>query len=295
MSFDVILESLLQPLRYDFMMKAMATGVFVCSVCAVLSCFIVLKGWALIGDAMSHAILPGVIFAYIIGVPMALGAIVSGVTCVMIAGAAQNLTTVKPDALLGISFTGFLGMGMILLVATPGNVHFMHILFGNLLGIETSVLIQTVIIGTLTLLVVLIMRKDLVLFCFDPCQASVIGLSPARLELILLVLVAATAVTALQVTGIVLVVAMLIAPGCIGFLLTQRFYPMLLVSVSSAVIATVVGTFTSFWLNGETGATIVLVQASLFLLAFLFAPRNGLLRRNNYRPGVDDKVSRKPG
>lgn len=294
MNFDVILESLLQPLRYDFMLKAMATGVFVCSVCAVLSCFIVLKGWALIGDAMSHAILPGVIFAYIIGVPMALGAIVSGVACVMIAGAARNMTTVKPDALLGISFTGFLGVGMILLVATPGNVHFMHILFGNLLGIEISVLIQTVIIGTLTLLAVLIMRKDLILFCFDPCQASVIGLSPARLELILLVLVAATAVTALQVTGIVLVVAMLIAPGCIGFLLTRRFYPMLLVSVLSAVTATVVGTFASFWLNGETGAIIVMVQAVLFLLAFLFAPRNGMLRRNNSHTKGDDKVSGKP-
>ncbi|QDY44349.1 metal ABC transporter permease [Candidatus Pantoea soli] len=278
MSFDVILTSLLQPLQYGFMLKAMATGAFVCSVCAVLSCFIVLKGWALIGDAMSHAILPGVIFAYIIGVPMAVGAIVSGVACVMIAGAVRNLTTVKPDALLGISFTGFLGVGMILLVATPGNVHFMHILFGNLLGIETNVLIQTLIIGTLTLLTVLVMRKDLILFCFDPCQASVIGLSPVRLELLLLMLVAGTAVTALQVTGIVLVVAMLIAPGCIGFLLTRRFYPMLLVSVLSAIIASVVGTFASFWFNGETGATVVLVQAALFLLAFLFAPKNGLLQ-----------------
>ena len=294
MSFDVILGLLLQPLRYDFMLKAMATGIFVCSVCAVLSCFIVLKGWALIGDAISHAILPGVIFAYVIGVPMALGAIVSGVACVMIAGAARNLTTVKPDALLGISFTGFLGLGMILLVATPGNVHFMHILFGNLLGIETSTLIQTVIIGTLTLLVVLVMRKDLILFCFDPCQASVTGLSPVRLELILLVLVAATAVTALQVTGTVLVVAMLIAPGCIGFLLTRRFYSMLLVSVLSAVAATIVGTFASFWLNGATGATIVLVQAALFMLAFLFAPRNGLVQRSKQSSRGGDKKSRKP-
>jgi len=279
MTFEVFLTSLLQPLQYGFMLKAMATGVFVCSVCAVLSCFIVLKGWALIGDAMSHSILPGIIFAYIIGVPMAIGAIVSGVACVMMAGAARNITMVKPDALLGISFTGFLGVGMILLVATPGNIHFMHILFGNLLGIEKDVLIQTIIIGSLTLLIILIKRNDLILFCFDPCQASVIGLSPARLELFLLVLVAATAVTALQVTGIVLVVAMLIAPGCIGFLLTQRFYPMLLVSVSSAIISTVAGTFASFWLNGETGATIVLVQASLFVLAFLFAPKNGLLHR----------------
>lgn len=279
MTFDVFITSLLQPLQYGFMLKAMATGVFVCSVCAVLSCFIVLKGWALIGDAMSHSILPGIIFAYIIGIPMVVGAVASGVACVMIAGATRNLTTVKPDALLGISFTGFLGVGMILLVATPSNIHFMHILFGNLLGIEENVLIQTVIIGTITLLTVLIKQKDLILFCFDPCQASVTGLSPARLELFLLVLVAATAVTALQVTGIVLVVAMLIAPGCIGFLLTQRFYPMLFVSVASAMIATIVGTFASFWLNGETGATIVLVQAGLFVLTFLFAPGSGLLKR----------------
>lgn len=278
MNFDLFFTSLLQPLQYDFMLKAMATGVFVCTVCAVLSCFIVLKGWALIGDAMSHSVLPGVIFAYILGIPMAAGAIASGVACVMIAGAARNLTTVKPDALLGISFTGFLGVGMILLVATPSNIHFMHILFGNLLGIEASVLNQTIIIGTLTLLTVLVRRKDLILFCFDPCQASVIGLSPARLELLLLVLVAATAVAALQVTGIVLVVAMLIAPGCIGALLTRRFYPMLFVSVLSAIIATIVGTFTSFWLNGETGATIVLVQAIIFLVVFLFAPPNGLFR-----------------
>lgn len=273
------LDAAVEPLRYGFMLKAMAVGVFVCAACAVLSCFIVLKSWALVGEAMSHAVLPGIIAAYLLGLPMALGAVASGVACVLAAGAARRLTRVKPDALLGISFTGFLGAGIMLLVATPSNVNFMHVLFGNLLGIEREDLIQTLVAGTLALATVFIKRKDLILFCFDPDHARVIGLSPARLELLLLVLVAATAVAALQATGICLVVAMLIAPGCIGFLLADRFDRMMVIAVASAVVAAITGTMASFWLNGETGATIVLVQAALFMLAFLFAPRNEILRR----------------
>ena len=274
-----LFEAAIEPLRYGFMLKAMAVGVFVCAACAVLSCFVVLKGWALVGDAMSHAVLPGIIAAYLLGLPMAVGAIVSGVACVLAAGAARNLSRVKPDALLGISFTGFLGLGMILLVATPSNIHFMHILFGNLLGIERNDLIQTLVVGTCALVIIALKRRDLILFCFDPNQARVIGLSPARLELLLLILVAAMAVAALQATGICLVVAMLIAPGCIGFLLTQRFDHMVLIAMASAAIAAIIGTMASFWLNGETGATIVLTQAALFTLAFLFAPEKGILRR----------------
>lgn len=279
MSLQDFLAVLVEPLQYGFVLKAMAVGVFVCGACAVLSCFIVLKGWALIGDAMSHAVLPGIIVAYLLGLPMALGAVVSGVACVLTAGTARSLTRVKPDALLGISFTGFLGIGMILLVATPSNIHFLHVLFGNLLGIEPEDLIQTLIVGSLAMATVFVKRKDLILYCFDPGQAQVIGLSPVRLELLLLVLVAATAVAALQATGICLVVAMLIAPGCIGFLLAQRFDRMMLISVTSAAIAAILGTMASFWLNGVTGATIVLTQAGLFVLAFLFAPAKGILRR----------------
>ncbi|MGL4290098.1 MAG: metal ABC transporter permease [Phreatobacter sp.] len=277
--FGAFLDLLAEPLRHGFMLKALAVGTFVCIVCAVLSCFIVLKGWSLVGDALAHAVLPGIIGAYVIGIPMAFGAVASGIACVLSAGAARNWCRVKPDALLGISFTGFLALGMLLLVATPSDVHFLHVLFGNLLGIETADLIQTVVVGSAALAAVLLMRKDLVLFCFDPAHARVLGLSPVRLEMTLLLLVALTVVTALQAVGVCLVMAMLVTPGCVGFLLADRFGRMMLISVGSAVASAVIGTMASFWLDGATGAAIVLVQATIFVAAFLFAPRKGLLRR----------------
>lgn len=270
-----VIDLLLEPLRHGFMIRAMLAGTFVCVVCAVLSCFVVLKGWSLVGDALSHAVLPGIVGAYILGVPMALGAVVSGVACVLSAGAVRNFSRVKPDALLGIAFTGFLSVGLILLVATPSDIHFLHVLFGNLLGIETGDLIQTLVVGSAALLIVLAMRKDLVLFCFDPGHARVLGLSPLRLEITLLVLVAMTVVAALQAVGIVLVMAMLVTPGCVGFLLADRFDRMVLVSAASAGASAICGTMMSFYLDGATGAAIVLVQATIFGLAFLVAARRG--------------------
>jgi ABC-type Mn2+/Zn2+ transport system permease subunit len=267
-----LLDAIIEPLRHGFMLKALAVGTFVSVVCAVLSCFVVLKGWALVGDALTHAVLPGIVLAYIVGLPMGLGALASGIACVVAAGAARPYSRVKPDALLGIAFSGFLAIGLILLVATPSDIHFLHVLFGNLLGIETPEIVQTVLIGSVALVAVLLLRKDLVLLCFDPAQARVIGLSPARLELILLVLVAMTVVSALEAVGVVLVVAMLITPGCIGFLLATRFSRMLVIAVAAAVVSAISGTLASFWLNGATGASIVLVLTVLFVLAFFAAP-----------------------
>lgn len=277
-------DALIEPLRHGFMLKAIAIGTFVCVVCAVLSCFVVLKGWSLVGDALSHAVLPGIIGAYIVGLPMAVGAVASGVACVLSAGAARHYSRVKPDALLGIAFTGFLAVGMILLAATPSDVHFLHVLFGNLLGIEPDDLWQTVMVGTGALIAVLVLRKDLMLLCFDPGHARVLGLSPARLELILLFLVALTVVAALQAVGVALVMAMLVTPGCVGFLLADRFDRMLLVSAGSAAFSAVAGTMASFWLDGATGASIVLVQASLFALACAFAPKRGVLTARQSAP-----------
>jgi len=273
MSVDLgLLDAMVEPLRHGFMLKALTVGTFVSIVCAVLSCFVVLKGWALVGDALTHAVLPGLVLATLLGLPMGLGALASGVACIVAAGAARPYSRVKPDALLGIAFSGFLAVGLILVVANPSDIHFLHVLFGNLLGIETPEIIQTVLIGSVALAAVLVMRKDLVLLCFDPGHARVIGLSPARLELILLVLVAMTVVAALQAVGVVLVVAMLITPGCIGFLLTTRFTRMVVIAVAAAVISAVMGTLASFWLNGATGASIVLVLGCLFVVAFLAAP-----------------------
>jgi ABC-type Mn2+/Zn2+ transport system permease subunit len=276
-SLAAFLDAAVEPLRHGFMIKAMLVGVFVCVVCAVLSCFVVLKGWSLVGDALAHAVLPGIVIAFIVGLPMALGAILSGVGCVLAAGAARSYSRVKPDALLGISFTGFLAVGLILVVATPSDVHFLHVLFGNLLGIHTDDIIQAAVVGTLAVAAVAVLRKDLILFCFEPAQARVLGLSPARLELILLFLVAMTVVAALQAVGVCLVMAMLVMPGCVGFLLADRFGRMMAISCASAAVAAVVGTMTSFYIDGATGACIVLAQAALFILAFLFAPKKGLL------------------
>ncbi|OWJ57826.1 metal ABC transporter permease [Inquilinus limosus] len=274
-----LLEAAAEPLRHGFMVQAMLVAAFVGTVCAVLSCFVVLKGWALVGDAVSHAVLPGIILAYVAGLPMSLGAVASGMACVLSAGAIEARCRVKSDAVLGIAFTGFLALGMVLLAETPSNVHFMHVLFGNLLGIEPADMIQTLAIGSVTLIAVLLLRKDLILFCFDPGQARVIGISPRRLELILLLLVAATIVAALQAVGVVLVMAMLVTPGCIGLLLADRFGRVMVAAVGSAVLSSVLGTLLSFWLDGATGPSIVVVQALLFGLAFLFAPKKGLLRQ----------------
>ncbi|TDR93032.1 metal ABC transporter permease [Enterovirga rhinocerotis] len=273
------LELLIEPLRHGFMVQAMLVGAFVCAVCAALSCFVVLKGWSLVGDALAHAVLPGIVLAALAGLPMALGAIASGILCVQAAGFVSATSRVKPDAVLGILFTGFLALGIVLVTAFPGDVDFTHILFGNLLGITTADLVQTLVLGTLALGVVLVMRRDFVLFCFDPVQARVNGLSPRWLEQLLLLLVAATAVASLQAVGLALVLAMLITPGCVGLLLARRFDAVLAVAMGSAVLSAVVGTLASFHLDGATGPCIVLAQAIQFVAAFLFAPRRGILRR----------------
>lgn len=276
-SLSALLDLLAEPMRHGFMIKAMLVASFVGVVCAAMSCFIILKGWSLVGDAVTHAVLPGLILAYLAGVPMALGAVVSGVACVLSAGLLRARCRVKPDAILGIAFTGFLAVGLILLTIVPGEVHFMHVLFGNVLGIEQDDLVQALLVGGVALAAILAMRRDLILFCFDPGHARVIGLSPARLEFILLLLVALTIVAALQAVGVVLVMAMLVTPGCIGFLMSDRFDRMMLYAIASAVASSVAGTFASFYLNGATGPSIVIVQSLFFAVAFLFAPRTGVL------------------
>ena len=276
-----------EPFGHPFMVRAMLAGGFLCGICAILSCFVVLRGWSLVGDALSHAVLPGIVLAHLAALPMALGAVMSGVACVLAAGALRSTGRVKPDAALGIMFTGFLALGLVLVTAFPGDVHFNHILLGNLLGIETHDLVQAFALGALAVSIVLAKRRDLILYCFDPVQARAIGLSPKRLEMLLLLLVAVTVVAALQAVGFVLVLAMLITPGCVGLLLARRFDRVLATATSSAVLSAVVGTIASFHLDGATGPCIVLVQAAQFTAAFLLAPRSGLLRsRATMRPSM---------
>ncbi|WP_262927440.1 metal ABC transporter permease [Phytohalomonas tamaricis] len=273
----MLLEPLWGPLQHDFMLKALLVGIFVSIVCATLSCFIVMKGWALVGDAVSHAVLPGIVVAYIIGIPMAIGALVSALLCVLSAGAIGAHSRVKKDAVLGIAFTGFLALGLMLLVAVPSDIHFMHVLLGNLLGIEASALRQLLISGAIALILLALQYKDLKLYCFDAQHARIIGLNVAWLHLLLMVLLALTTVASLQAVGLILVVAMLVTPGCIGFLLSERFAVMMLIAVGAAMFSTYAGVLISFYINGTTAGCIVLVQAAIFILAFCCSPSKGVL------------------
>lgn len=273
-----LLDALLEPFRHAFMLRAMGVGAFVCAVCAALSPFVVLKRWSLVGDAVSHAVLPGIIGAYLVGLPMALGAVATGTGSVLAAGVIDRRARVKPDAALGIAFTGFTAVGLILLSKVPSDIHFMHVIFGNLLGVETEDLVQAVAVGCAVLAGLVVFGRDLVLVCFDPAQARIVGLRPDRLEMLLLLLVAMTAVAALQAVGVVLALAAMIIPGCTGLLAAKRFGRVVAVSVGAATLSAVIGTLASFWLDGATGPCIVLAQAALFGLAAALRARRGRSR-----------------
>lgn len=270
---------LLEPLQYEFMVQAILIAALIGAVCAILSCYLVLKGWSLMGDAVSHAVLPGIVLAYMAGLPLAFGAFCAGLICAASTGWIKNNSRIKEDTVMGVVFTGLFALGLVLFTKVQTDVHLNHVLFGSLLGIETHDMIQAVVSAGITLVIVLVMRKDLLLYLFDPHQARAVGLNTTVLHYLLLALLSATIVAALQAVGIILTVAMLIAPGCIAFLLSDRFDRMLLIAASSAIFSSVVGTYISYFLNGATGACIVLTQAAIFVLAMFFAPKHGLLAR----------------
>lgn len=267
----------LEPFRYGFMNEALMVSAIVGAVCAVLSCYLVLKGWSLMGDAISHAVLPGVVLAYIIGLPLSLGAFVSGLFCASATGWIKANSRIKEDTVMGIVFTGLFALGLVMFSKIESELHLNHILFGNVLGIERGDMIQSVITAAVTLVVILLLRRDLLLFCFDPGHARTLSLNTTLLYYVFLALLAATIVASMQAVGIILVVAMLVTPGCTARLLTDRFDRMLLVAAGSSVLASALGVYVSFFLNGSTGACIVLAQAAFFTLAFLFAPKHGFL------------------
>lgn len=286
---DLLLAPLLQPMEMVFMQRALAIGVVVAVVCAVLSCFMTLKGWALMGDAVSHAVLPGVVIAYALGLPFALGAFVFGVGSVGVIGTIKQHTRVKEDTVIGLVFTGFFALGLVLISKIRSSVDLTHILFGNLLGITDADLVQTLVISAVCLLVLLLLRRDLLLFCFDPSHARTIGLNTGVLHYLLLTLVSLTAVAGLQTVGIILVVAMLVTPGATAYLLSDRFDRMTWLAVLSAVSATVLGIYASYWFDASTAGCIVVVQTLQFLLVMVLAPRHGLLaRRRQTHPAQQD-------
>jgi len=273
------LDFLLEPLAYDFMVRALVTSVLAAVVCAVLSCWLVLIGWSLMGDAVSHAVLPGVVLAYVVGAPFALGAIVFGVLAVVLIGAVRAPGRIREDAAIGVVFTVLFALGLVLISVTPSQTDLAHIVFGNVLGVSDAELLQVAVLAVVALAVLLVKRRDLTLFAFDPTHAHAIGLSPRLLGALLLGLLAVTSVVALQVVGVVLVVALLIIPGATAFLLTERFGRMLVIAPAVAAASAVLGLYASYWIDVASGAMIVVVQGIAFALAFLFAPRHGVVAR----------------
>ncbi len=265
-----ILDFITVPLSYGFMQRALVVAVLVGAVCAVLSCYLVLKGWSLMGDAISHAVLPGIVIAFALGLPLAVGAFAAGLSCAVATGYLKENSRIKEDTVMGIVFSGMFGFGLVLFTKVDTDQHLNHILFGNILGVTARDLIETAIIAGGALIVVLAKRRDLLLYCFDPQHARAIGLPVRTLHYGLLTLLSLTIVAALKAVGIILVVAMLIAPGAIAYLLSNRFEHMLVIAVAVAVSASVIGTLLSFHMDAATGPCIVLIQAAVFVLAFLF-------------------------
>jgi len=272
------MNGLLEPFRYGFMVDAMIAGAAIGAVCAVLSCYLVLKGWSLMGDAISHAVLPGIVLAYAAGLPLAFGAFLSGLFCAVATGYIKANTRVKEDTVMGVVFTGLFAFGLVLFTKIKSDLHLDHILFGNILGLEPGDLRNMLVTGGLVLAVILALRRDLLLFCFDPAQARAIGLPVKLLYYLLLSLLALTIVVSLKAVGIILVIAMLVTPGCVGYLLTDRFDRMLAIATTVAVGSALVGVYVSFFLNASTAACIVLVQALVFMAVLGFAPKHGLFR-----------------
>ena len=266
---DSLVNALIEPLTHEFMLRALMMAVLIAIVCSIFSCFLILKGWSLMGDAVSHAVLPGLAFAYMLGLHAATGAFIAGLLCALATGFLKENSRIKEDAVMGIVFSGMFALGLVMLSKIETDVHLLHVLFGNVLGIQYGDLLEAGSIAVLCSIIMLAKRKDFMLLCFDPAHASVLGLPVKWLHFGLLIMLSLTIVSSLKAAGIILVIAMLIAPGAIGFLLSRSFDKMLIVAVSASVFSAVAGTLLSFHLDAATAPLIVVIQAILFVIALL--------------------------
>jgi len=272
-----MIETLLLPFQYEYMLKAIFVSGLIGAVCAFLSCFVTLKGWSLMGDALSHSVVPGVAVAYQLDWPFAAGAFVTGLLAALGMGFVKTKTRLREDAVIGVVFTSFFALGLLLISLFPARVDLRSIVFGNILGISDPDILQVLIISGVTLVVLGLKWNDLKLFCFDPNQARALGLNTTILHFTLLTLLSATAVAALQTVGACLVVAMLVTPGATAYLLTDRFGIMIGIAVSLGVGSSLVGAYASYFFDGSTGGCIVTLQSALFVIALVFGPKHGLL------------------
>jgi manganese/iron transport system permease protein len=284
-----MIDVLVEPFSYGYMLNAIWVSGLVGAVCAFLSSYLMLKGWSLIGDALSHSIVPGVAGAYMLGLPFSLGAFISGG---LAAGAMLFLnqrTKLKEDAIIGLIFTSFFGLGLFMVSISPASVNIQTIVLGNILAITPEDTLQLVIIGTVSLAVLAFLWKDLMVTFFDENHARSIGLKPDLLKVIFFTLLSACTVAALQTVGAFLVIAMVVTPGATAYLLTDRFPRLILVSIAIGTVTSLVGAYLSYFLDGATGGVIVVLQTLVFLIAFVFAPKHGLLaaRRRATMPATE--------
>lgn len=268
---------MLEPFAYAYMTNAMWVSALVGGVCGFLSAYLMLKGWSLIGDALSHSVVPGVAGAYILGLPFALGAFLSGGLAAAAMLFLTNRTGLKTDTVIGLIFTSFFGLGLFLISIYPTSVSVQTITMGNILAISPGDTLQLILIGGISAAVLLVLWKDLMVTFFDEAHARTIGLRPDLLKLVFFTLLSASTVAAMQTVGAFLVVAMVVTPGATAYLLTDRFPRLLALAATIGAVTGFAGAYLSYFLDGATGGVIVLLQTALFALAFLFAPKHGLL------------------
>lgn len=264
-----LLNFFLLPLSYDFMQRALIVAILVGTVSALLSCYLVLKGWSLMGDAISHAVFPGIVIANILGLPLGLGAFIAGVGCAFLTGYVKSHSAIKEDAVMAIVFSGLFAFGLVIFTKINTDQHLNHILFGDMLGVSWYDLMQVAAIALPTIGAVLIKRRDLLLYCFDPTYAQGIGQSVQHLHFGLLTCLALTVVASIKAVGIILVIGMLVTPGAIGFLGSRTFSSMVGIAVAVAILSCVLGTLLSFHLDSASGPTIICLQAFFFLCALI--------------------------
>ncbi|MCZ7469351.1 metal ABC transporter permease [Agrobacterium sp. O3.4] len=272
-----MINSLLEPFTYGYMLNAIWVSALVGGVCGFLSAYLMLKGWSLIGDALSHAIVPGVAGAYMLGLPFSLGAFLSGGLAAGSMLFLNQKTRLKEDAIIGLIFTSFFGLGLFMVSLSPTSINIQTIVLGNILAITTEDTIQLALIGGISLLVLALKWRDFMVVFFDENHARTVGLKPEVLKVIFFTLLAASTVAALQTVGAFLVVAMVVTPGATAYLLTDRFERLILMSLIIGAATSFVGAYLSYFLDGATGGVIVVLQTAIFLTAFIFAPKHGLL------------------
>lgn len=271
------MELLLEPFSYQYMINAMWVSALVGGVCAFLSGYLMLKGWSLIGDALSHSIVPGVAGAYMLGLPFAIGAFFSGGLAAAAMLFLNERTKLKEDAIIGLIFTSFFGLGLFMVSLKPTAVSIQTIVLGNILAITPADTLQLAIIGFVSLVVLLFIWKDLMVTFFDESHARSIGLNPTVLKVIFFTLLSACTVAAMQTVGAFLVISMVVTPGATAYLLTDRFPRLLTIAVIIGTLTSFTGAYISYFLDGATGGVIVVMQTLIFLAAFFFAPKHGML------------------